>query len=233
MIFRIITLISLLVSGAEASVIRMPVTTGPFGGSQIFTLTDNTGATIALNGRNVCTRDIPSSSCSTSIIVTGGAAVEFLLSDGGAVLSLSGGDVLSSQPETGSWGANILNRYEFLISRSSLRNGTFTPLNNEYIIGFRVSESDGNYRYGWLESNPHFSGLGAIFDTLVLSDGVTDSLVVTPIPEPTSSLLIAIGASTLAWRTRRRRLMHCPLRAEISMNNQPQILNSECALGSA
>ena len=203
MIVRVLTFLVFFVIWSDAAVIRMPITTGPFGGSQLLTLTDNAGATIGLSGRNICTDDIPTSSCFTSAIVTGGGAVEFLLSDRGSVLRLSEGAVLSDQPASGMWGVNILNRYEFLISRSSPRDGTFTPLNSKYSIAFRVSETGGGYRYGWLEAKPHSSGLGTTFNSLALSDGVTNSLAVTPIPEPTSPLFLTFAALTLLWRTRR------------------------------
>ncbi|MDB2674059.1 hypothetical protein N9Y81_03815 [Akkermansiaceae bacterium] len=185
--------ITLLISCADGSVIRLPVNASPFGGSQILALTDNVGETIGVSRRQVCTRDTPASFCYRSVILTGGFGVEFLISESGRPLRLSEGAVLSDQPESGMWGANLLNRYEFSAGGASLGSGA---------VGFRIEESEGAYRYGWLEANPQASGLGGSFDRLVFSNSVTDSLVIAAIPEPSSSFALALAGIVLICRMR-------------------------------
>ena len=175
---------------AHGALLMMPITVSPLGGSQSFQLTDNTGASISVSGETMCTRDIPVSTCISSTIVRGGDNVEFLLSDSGSVIRLTGGDILSDQPSQGSWGANFFNRYSFQASRSSPRDGTFSSVATEFIIGFRVAQSDGSYQYAWLEWNPD----SASFGTLAFNDTATDSLIISPVPEPSSVLFVALAS---------------------------------------
>ena len=187
-------------ASAQAALLRLPIRVSPFGGSQSFQLTDNTGASISVSGETICTRDIPVSACISSTIVRGGGRVEFLISDSGSAVNLSFGDLLSSQPDNGTWGTSLLNRYDFLSSRSSPRDGTFSSESSGFLIGFRVVEDDGDYRYGWIDTQSDSEAFG----TLSFSEVRADSLTVTPVPESSTALLAGLAALTLNRRTRHR-----------------------------
>ena len=204
MIEHIAIALFMIASSHAATLVQFPLRVGSFGGAQVVTLSDNSGAIIRFSGRAVCTDDVPSSGCFTSSIVSAGGPIEFLISDNNRPLRLEVGAELSANPIEGSWGRNLINRYEFLISRSSPRDGTFTPLNDQYTVGFRIREAEGEYRYGWIEAEPHSSGLGAVFSSIVVTNSVEESVAISPIPE-TSSALLLWGAATLGLMRRTSR----------------------------
>ena len=206
-----------------AVVVSQPVSVGAFvRNSTGFDLNEDSIDDLLFGGSGfICTADVPTSSCTGRLAILGSDSVEFLLSvdDRDFAIPLSDGSTLTENPDQGSWGNPENGRLSISVTMSQRFPDT-DPYRNElldlerYLIGFRIINESGMYRYGWLDVDLQGSVVdldGSILGqvpslfarTLHLESLPGQSVQIAAVPELSSSCLM-LASIVLLCSSRRR-----------------------------